>query len=881
MTAALRRAWSRPTVRWVGTLYVAAWCASLAFRWWNAPAPPAPTPDLGVATLPAMSRHGATDADTVDLWHDDLGPRDAPVVVLLHGSPGHRGNFEHLTHILTDRYRVVVPDLPGFGDSERWLPSYSTRAHARYTLALLDQLGIDSAHVFGFSMGSGVAIDVFDLAPLRVETLTFYGGIGIQEGEGTGDYHFEHLKYTLGYALLVWPPELLPHFGLLGSPAARHAFFRNFNDTDQRPFRDVFHDIDAAGVPLLILHGVDDFLVPAWTAEQHHQLVEHSELVMFDGGHFMLFSPDKAEQIAHAFTAFVGNHDSGVPPQRRTDYRPGAESPRDTVLPLDLNLGREFNPWLQVATIVGASYLLEDPTTITVGLLVRDGQLDLVLALIALFLGIFSGDLLLYALGWFGGRRLLRWGSIASRVPTTKAEQLGGWIDRHGWTAVLASRFVPGTRLPLYVAAGATGRKPGRFALWTAGAVLIWTVVMVALVLLLGEAATGPFKLLFGDSWWAVVFAVVLLLLVVRFALAMATWTGRRRWWARVSRLWRREFWPAWVFYLPLLPWLVWLSVRYRSLTVWALANPGLPHGGVVGESKAEILRALGSPDAPDVLTGEVAASADNALALIHGWPPDGSGSVWPVVLKPDAAQRGAGVRLVPDEAALRDYFASRNGDAVLVQRCHPGPFEAGVFYLRYPDEARGRVLAVTDKHFPAVTGNGRDTLERLIWSHHRYRMQAGVFLRRLGDAAQRVPDGGEVVPLAFAGNHCQGTMFTDGAHLVTPELTAALDRVALRFDGFHFGRFDLRYADVDGFRRGEDTHVIELNGVTSEATNIYDPNRTLWWAYRVLFAQWRHCFAIGDANRKQRSLKAPGPLALLRDVWRYYRGRRVDPLSD
>ena len=62
---------------------------------------------------------------------------------------------------------------------------------------------------------------------------------------------------------------------------------------------------------------------------------------------------------------------------------------------------------------------------------------------------------------------------------------------------------------------------------------------------------------------------------------------------ARVSRLCAWEFWPTWLFYLPILPWLAWLSLRYRGVLIWTAANPGIPQGGVVGESKHGILAQL------------------------------------------------------------------------------------------------------------------------------------------------------------------------------------------------------------------------------------------------------------------------------------------------
>jgi hypothetical protein len=223
----------------------------------------------------------------------------------------------------------------------------------------------------------------------------------------------------------------------------------------------------------------------------------------------------------------------------------------------------------------------------------------------------------------------------------------------------------------------------------------------------------------------------------------------------------------------------------------------------------------------------------------------------FPLVLKPDAGQRGTGVRVVHSLEEARAYFAVQPG-AVVVQRFHPGPFEAGIFYYRRPGDHRGRIFSLTDKRFPILTGDGRSTLEELVWAHPRFRLQASIFLRRHAGETQRVLADGERFQLALAGNHAQGTMFLDGAHLVTPELERRIDEIAGYMHGFYVGRFDVRYADVERFRRGEDLAIVELNGVTSEATHIYDPQRTLWNAWRVLCEQWTLIFEIGAANRER-----------------------------
>lgn len=349
------------------------------------------------------------------------------------------------------------------------------------------------------------------------------------------------------------------------------------------------------------------------------------------------------------------------------------------------------------------------------------------------------------------------------------------------------------------------------------------------------------------------------------------------RWGARLGAgLPPWEFWPAWAAYLPVIPWIAAMALRHRSLGVITAANPGMPDGGIVGESKFDILRSLPRawtvPSARidegplDARVGAVAAFAEH---------PDVS---FPLVLKPDVGQRGAGVRRVGSVAEARAYLATVTG-TVVAQPWHPGPHEAGLFYWRHPDEPRGRISSITHKVFPAVTGDGRRTLAALVHDHPRYVRQATVFLARHAAEADRVLEDGERFALGLVGNHCQGTMFRDGAHLWTPALDARVDAIARQVPGFFIGRFDVRYSDAARFRAGENFAIVELNGVTAEPTDIYDPDRSVASAYRALFEQWRLAFAIGAANRR-RGERPASTLRLARLALVHLRDGRVFPTS-
>ncbi|MBL8880655.1 MAG: hypothetical protein JNG88_16200, partial [Phycisphaerales bacterium] len=209
------------------------------------------------------------------------------------------------------------------------------------------------------------------------------------------------------------------------------------------------------------------------------------------------------------------------------------------------------------------------------------------------------------------------------------------------------------------------------------------------------------------------------------------------------------------------------------------------------------------------------------------------------------------------------------------------GVFTAALSTPRAGEQPRaGAIYSVTDKRFSFIEGDGAHTLEELIWLHPRYRMQAATFLARHSARRDHVFARGERFALAVAGNHCQGTEFRDGSHLITPALRERIDNIARRYDGFFFGRFDIRYHDAELLRAGQGFAIIELNGVTSESTNIYDPAWSLLRAYRVLFGQWRILFEIGARNRAA-GHRVSSLREIIRDARAYYRNRRVSMIAD
>ncbi len=307
------------------------------------------------------------------------------------------------------------------------------------------------------------------------------------------------------------------------------------------------------------------------------------------------------------------------------------------------------------------------------------------------------------------------------------------------------------------------------------------------------------------------------------------------------------EFWPGWLFYAPVVAQWIYFGLRFGDMSLPTAANPLIDTGGLCGESKSEILT-LAGPEAREWIAPWFTfdAGIEDPVPMAEA-----SGFGWPMVLKPDIGCNGTGVKLIPDAARLATAVTEYpHGVKLLVQKYVPEPGEAGLFYIRYPHEATGRVTSLTLKYAPSVTGDGRATLEALVLADKRAGRVPHLYLSRLGARRTHVPAAGEVVPLVFTGNHCKGSVFVNGADAITPALTRRVDEIARNIPGFHFGRIDVRYASEAALRLGQGFTIIEVNGAGSEATHIWDARCSLREAYATQFSHYRAAWMIGRANR-------------------------------
>lgn len=304
------------------------------------------------------------------------------------------------------------------------------------------------------------------------------------------------------------------------------------------------------------------------------------------------------------------------------------------------------------------------------------------------------------------------------------------------------------------------------------------------------------------------------------------------------------EFWHPRLFEIPYYLYLFIQCVLKRiSIKTLAKANYALDHGEIGIASKYKCQLAFNQDYfLPTVLISD-SLVADDKKKIISAFVEQYG---YPVILKSDVGCVGKGICKIADAVDIEEKTPLLLGDYIL-QRYTPFPCEYGVFFVR--QNGIPRITGINKKHFPSVVGNGRDTILTLAEQHERYSHHWQSFLQTLD--VQRVPAEGEEVCLSFIGSHTLGCKFTDDSRL----LTGALEQEIFSFFesqlGFNFGRFDVKAESEDAFRQGKFV-VIEVNGVASLPTHMFDPKYNLVEAYRIFFQHAKYLVNIAREHKEK-----------------------------
>ncbi len=741
---------------------------------------------------------------------------------------------KQLAQHLSENRSVYLLPYNGQVDGFRPVPEFSLHTQANLIKTFIESENLSNVHVIGQGFGFASSVLLASEEDLEIGSLISFNGRGVQELELLGGYHLNHAIYGAQLGGVWAVRNLVPHFGLLNDLIMKMEKAESYFALDLSLVRE---EIQALEHPVLILLDPESG-IKSRIAEEHARIIPQSKLI--------LRSADVSEYAGEILTYLEEldkNPDQFIRAQADSSRKQQAAEP---YIPGDDLLLSGNSLIVVMILLILATLVSEDLTCIGAGLMVARGIIGHIPAIAACLIGIYVGDVLIYFLGRWLGRSAIRRRPFKWFIDEQDLERSYQWFELKGPVIIIASRFVPGSRFPTYFTAGAIGASFFMFLIYFGISSLIWTPILVELAVLVGNEMISYFEIYQEYALWVLLAVLFIFMVIFKLIIPSFTYRGRRLMYSRYKRIINWEYWPVWLLYLPVFFYVLYLAVRYRSLTAFTAANPGIEDGGFKGESKSKILAQLNKTDIAWFRLIESTLSVEDKCHVVHTFM-DQYALDFPVVIKPDVGERGKGVHIVKDELMMEKALRRTQGD-VIVQEFIEGK-EFGVFYYRMPGKKKGDIYSITEKSLQQLIGDGKHNLEHLILSDERAVCLAEQHIDKHADHIFDRPEDGEVIELVELGTHARGALFYDGKRYKTEELRSKMDEIADSFEGFMFGRFDIKTADVDSFMKGEEFKVLELNGVTSEATHIYNPGYSLKNAWKVLFRQWELAFEIGKRN--------------------------------
>lgn len=476
--------------------------------------------------------------------------------------------------------------------------------------------------------------------------------------------------------------------------------------------------------------------------------------------------------------------------------------------------------------------------------MVAQSNTEFLLIYLPISLGIFIGDLALYFLGKISRKGISILKRYENEIRKLEKIEILNSLKRNYVKTIFLSRFLPGTRLPIYLLCGFLEMSFLVFIVTTFVAVSMWTGMIIYISSIFQKQILNYFQ---GNYILIVLFtSFVFMFFLLRFIRILFSKKERIEFSTSIQKAIKPEFWPSFIFYLPLLPYIILLSIRYRGVRYITTVNPAIEASGIAGESKAGILDLLPQSYIAKYIFIESSKIYTKQMIIKQIKSKQLS---FPLILKPDKGERGFAVQKVHSVAEIIEKINKIRINWIL-QEFIPGS-EIGLFYIKYPNENNGKIFSITIKTFPEIMGDGKSNLKTLICNHNRYKYQKETHLKNNISKLYSVPKAGDVVKIGEIGNHVLGCMFEDGKEIITPKLSEKINKIMAKTKGVYFGRFDIRYSNLSNLKKGKNFKIIELNGATSESTNLYDPRFKIWEMYSILFHQWTELYKIGYTNFK------------------------------
>lgn len=333
-------------------------------------------------------------------------------------------------------------------------------------------------------------------------------------------------------------------------------------------------------------------------------------------------------------------------------------------------------------------------------------------------------------------------------------------------------------------------------------------------------------------------------------------------WKTFITKISQWEYWPTYMFYVPLIPHYILEAIKAKHPVFYLATNPAIKYSGNGTESKFNTLELIPEKYKPRSILITENTHFIEVLKRIED-----NQITYPLIVKPDIGFRGYLVKKIDNEHDLKEYFEKNNIDAI-IQEFIEYENECGIFYHRIPGEKNGKITSITLKKFPFVMGDGTSTLSEIIKKDSRAYLYYNFLKSIHGKNMNSVPKKDELIKLSIIGNHSKGTQFINGNYLIDNDLERMIDNLSQQVNNWYYGRLDIKYESIEKLKKGQAFKIVEINGIISEPTHIYDPSKTNYFsAVKSIKNHWKIMKKIAITNHKKYNIPYPEVIPYLKDI--------------
>lgn len=379
-------------------------------------------------------------------------------------------------------------------------------------------------HLGGFRYGGLVAIETITNNADHLNSLTLIQSMGIQEIHFLGNYRINRSVYSLMVPAFTIFKYGFPHFGWADNMQFNRHFISTMLAMDQREIENLLREIT---VPVRIIYSTADPQIPVQTASEIYRLTPQSQLHLVDAEPDNISSkPDQWSSLIQSFTSQV---EDGNELDRKNASQARITESMETFTRDDITELSGQSLFILILFLIIISLISEDSACIAGGLLYATGLISFQYAFIGSIAGIVSADLLIYSLGRWMGYPVLqvapfKW--VMKKQDIIRARDL---FNARGAEILIATRFIPGTRLPVYLSAGILKSDFWPFLAYFLASLVVWAPLLIWVTSLIGQPMITYIDIYQEYALLVIIAASVMLYGFIKYILPLFTVKGRRQ----------------------------------------------------------------------------------------------------------------------------------------------------------------------------------------------------------------------------------------------------------------------------------------------------------------------------------------------------------------